>query len=51
MIFETKYLIKIFYLFLRDIPDNTFNMIYGDPDYNVGINYSGKSIQRNGMII
>ncbi len=27
---------------LRDIPDNTFNMIYGDTDYNVGINYSGE---------
>ena len=28
---------------LRKIPDNSLNMIYGDPDYNVGINYSGKN--------
>jgi site-specific DNA-methyltransferase (adenine-specific) len=27
---------------LRKIPDNRLDMIYGDPDYNVGINYSGK---------
>ncbi len=28
---------------LKKIPDNSLEMIYGDPDYNVGINYSGKS--------
>ena len=28
---------------LRKIPDNSIDMIYGDPDYNVGINYAGKS--------
>lgn len=27
---------------LRDLPDNCLNMIYGDPDYGVGINYAGK---------
>ncbi len=27
---------------LREIPDNSIDMIYSDPDYNVGINYSGK---------
>ena len=27
---------------LKRIPDNSLDMIYGDPDYNVGINYSGK---------
>jgi len=27
---------------LRQLPDNSMNMIYGDPDYNVGINYAGK---------
>ncbi len=26
---------------LRSIPDNSLDMIYGDPDYNVGINYAG----------
>jgi site-specific DNA-methyltransferase (adenine-specific) len=28
---------------LFEIPDNSFDMIYGDPDYNVGINYAGKN--------
>lgn len=27
---------------LKELPDNCIDMIYGDPDYNVGINYSGK---------
>ncbi len=27
---------------LKELPDNSLDMIYGDPDYNVGINYSGK---------
>ncbi len=28
---------------LKSIPDNSLDMIYGDPDYNVGINYAGKN--------
>jgi len=28
---------------LRQVPDNSLDVVYGDPDYNVGINYSGKS--------
>jgi site-specific DNA-methyltransferase (adenine-specific) len=28
---------------LVKIPDNSVDMVYGDPDYNVGINYSGKN--------
>lgn len=27
---------------LRQLPDNCIHMVYGDPDYGVGINYSGK---------
>ncbi|MDE2638471.1 MAG: site-specific DNA-methyltransferase [Chloroflexota bacterium] len=27
---------------LHCLPDNCLNMIYGDPDYGVGINYAGK---------
>ena len=27
---------------LRRLPENSLDMIYGDPDYNVGINYAGK---------
>ena len=28
---------------LRGLPDNSLDMVYGDPDYNVGINYAGKN--------
>ena len=28
---------------LRDLPDDCVDMIYGDPDYNVGVSYEGKS--------
>jgi site-specific DNA-methyltransferase (adenine-specific) len=28
---------------LKQLPDNCLDMIYGDPDYNVGINYAGKN--------
>jgi len=28
---------------LKELPDNSLDMVYGDPDYNVGINYAGKS--------
>jgi len=27
---------------LKYLPDNSLDMVYGDPDYNVGINYAGK---------
>ena len=27
---------------LRELPDASLDMVYGDPDYGVGINYSGK---------
>ncbi len=28
---------------LKDLPDNSIDTVYSDPDYNVGINYSGKN--------
>jgi len=28
---------------LKRLPDNSLDMVYGDPDYNVGINYAGKN--------
>lgn len=28
---------------LKSLPDNSIDMIYGDPDYNVGIKYAGKN--------
>ncbi len=30
---------------LRQLPDNSIDMIYGDPDYGVGINYAGKKYE------
>ncbi len=28
---------------LKDIPSNSLDLVYGDPDYNVGINYAGNN--------
>ena len=28
---------------LKSLPDNSLDMVYGDPDYNVGINYAGRN--------
>jgi len=28
---------------LKSLPNNSLDMIYGDPDYNVGINYAEKN--------
>ncbi len=28
---------------LKEIPNNSLDLVYGDPDYNVGINYAGKN--------
>ncbi|MCD4830763.1 MAG: site-specific DNA-methyltransferase [Anaerohalosphaeraceae bacterium] len=28
---------------LKQLPDESLDMVYGDPDYNVGINYAGKN--------
>jgi len=28
---------------LADLPDNSLDMVYGDPDYGVGMNYHGKT--------
>lgn len=27
---------------LKELPDDSVDMVYGDPDYNVGVNYAGK---------
>lgn len=43
----TNYRNKIFHKdvisVLKELPDNSLDMVYGDPDYNVGINYAGKN--------
>ncbi|MCJ7508999.1 MAG: site-specific DNA-methyltransferase [candidate division Zixibacteria bacterium] len=32
---------------LKELPDKCVDMVYGDPDYNVGIKYGNKSYTRN----
>ena len=32
---------------LKKIPDNSIDMVYGDPDYNVGINYNGNKYTKS----
>jgi len=32
---------------LKDLPDNSIDMIFGDPDYNVGIKYGSNNYTRN----
>jgi SOS regulatory protein LexA len=32
---------------LKDLPDNSVDMIFGDPDYNVGIKYGNKNYKKN----
>lgn len=46
-----KYLNKVFFGdvmdLLKNLPDKCVDMIFGDPDYNVGIKYGNKSYTRN----
>ncbi len=46
MIINKVYNDDIFKL-LRRLPDNSVDMIYSDPDYNVGIKYNGTSYTKN----
>ena len=32
---------------LRSLPPNSIDMVFGDPDYNVGIDYAGKKYTKN----
>ena len=41
--FRNKILNKDVLKVLKQLPDNSLDMVYGDPDYNVGIKYAGKS--------
>jgi len=41
--FKNKVFNKDVIKILKELPDNSIDMIYSDPDYNVGINYSGKN--------
>ncbi len=41
--FKNKVFNKDVLEILKELPDNSLDMIYSDPDYNVGINYSGKN--------
>jgi DNA modification methylase len=46
-----KYLDKVFQrdimTLLKELPDKCVDMVYGDPDYNVGIKYGDKSYTKN----
>ena len=46
-----KYINKVFMKdimeLLKKLPDRCVNMVYGDPDYNVGIKYGDKTYARN----
>lgn len=46
-----KYLNKVFLKdimeLLRELPDKCVDMVYGDPDYNVGIRYGNRSYTKN----
>jgi DNA modification methylase len=36
---------------LQKTPDQSVDMVYGDPDYNVGINYAGSNYTTKGIYI
>ncbi|MEJ5350963.1 MAG: site-specific DNA-methyltransferase [Melioribacteraceae bacterium] len=46
-----KYLNKVFLMdvmqLLKELPDKSVDMVFGDPDYNVGIKYGDKSYTKN----
>lgn len=42
-VFRNKVFNKDVFEVLKEIPNDSLDMIYGDPDYNVGINYNGKT--------
>jgi site-specific DNA-methyltransferase (adenine-specific) len=41
--FKNKILNEDVLKILKQLPDNSLDMVYGDPDYNVGIKYAGKN--------
>jgi len=47
----SRYVDKVFLMdtmdLLRQLPDNSVDMVFGDPDYNVGVKYRGKSYKRS----
>ncbi|MCX8014749.1 MAG: site-specific DNA-methyltransferase [candidate division WOR-3 bacterium] len=45
--FLNKVFLKDIMLLLQELPDKCVDMVYGDPDYNVGVKYGEKSYTRN----
>jgi DNA modification methylase len=43
---DTVYLGDVFDL-MRQLPDKSVDMVFSDPDYNVGVRYNGKSYTRS----
>ena len=50
-----KYLNKVFLGDIMDVlkklPDKSVNMVFGDPDYNVGVEYGEKTYTKNFIVI
>lgn len=36
---------------LKKLPDKSVNMVFGDPDYNVGVEYGEKTYTKNFIVI
>lgn len=45
--FENKIFNEDIISLLKKLPDNSIDIIYGDPDYNVGVKYNNKSYTKN----
>jgi len=45
--FLNKVFLRDIMAVLKDLPDNSIDMVYGDPDYNVGVKYGEKTYTKN----
>lgn len=45
--FLNKVFLRDIMAVLKDLPDNSVDMVYADPDYNVGVKYGDKSYTKN----
>jgi DNA modification methylase len=45
--FLNKVFLRDIMALLKDLPDNSVDMVYGDPDYNVGVRYGEKTYTKN----
>ena len=45
--YMNKIFLKDIMSLLKELPDKSVDVVYGDPDYNVGIKYQGKSYTKS----